>query len=181
MVELIPKQQKVTLPRWMTVLFYGSLGAFVLVLAVFGILTLLVGATESDLQATKAAIEQEQTVERRQLEAELTGYAKKITDFSKLLALHYDTRRFFAELEMNTHPRVWFSETKIDFDKLTVRLSGKAESFSALGQQLAIFEQSPFFRNMNLSAVSLSREGEVRFSVDFSFDPKLFQQQSTQQ
>jgi len=176
MVELIPKKREVTLPRGMTVLFYASWVIFIFVLVAFGILSLLIKKAEDNLQETKATIEKERSPERIQLEAELKEYEKKIKDFSQLVASHFDTRKFFAELEKNTHPNVWFSEISLDFEKFTVKLSGKAESFTALGQQLSILEQAQFFKNVNLSDLSLSKEGEVKFSLDFSFGQELFQQ-----
>lgn len=175
-IELIPKKHESRLPGGIKIFSYASIAIFTIVVVVFVVLRLRIASAAGELQETRAAIERERTPERVAMEEEVKAYAKKINNFSVLLTSHYDTGKFFSAIERATHPRVWFSSLSLDAENLTVKLSGTAETFYALGQQIAILEQQQFFKSVNLSEIGLSKEGGASFSIDFSLDPNLFQQ-----
>lgn len=165
------------LPHWIDALFYVALVFFILTIVGFVIINRLQAVAQQELQNTKDAIEKERSPKRRTLEADVKMYQKKINDFAALFSAHRETTVFFTQVEKIIHPQVWFPEISLDAQKMTVKLSGRAKDFTALGQQISILESNPLIKNVILSDISLSREGEVQFSLGFSFDPGIFQAQ----
>ncbi|KKU86513.1 MAG: hypothetical protein A2667_03475 [Candidatus Wildermuthbacteria bacterium RIFCSPHIGHO2_01_FULL_47_27] len=178
MVELIPKkQQKIQLPHWLEALFYAALVFFILAIIGFVMINRFQAAVVRDIQVNREAIEKERSPERRTMEASVKEYQKKINDFAALLTNHRETSKFLAQAEKLVHPRVWFPEISVDAQKMTVKLSGSAADFVAVGQQMTILQNNSLVNNVVLSTISVSREGEVQFSLSLSFDPGIFQAQ----
>lgn len=106
--------------------------------------------------------------------ATVVGYQQKIEDFSFLLAAHRLPVNLFNFFEANTHPKVWFSKFNLDLEKNLLAVSGYADSFEILGQQTLILNQQDFIENINLSRVSLTKDGKINFDILLIIDPKIF-------
>ena len=55
-----------------------------------------------------------------------------------------------------------------------MQISGEAENFVVLNQQLLIFQTDPKISNTSLSQVSLGREGKVGFTFTLTLSPEIF-------
>lgn len=106
------------------------------------------------------------------LEKEILLAKKQIGDFKFLLSLHIFPAKVFDFFEQNTHPRVWFSEFRVNLQQGIITLEGQADNFEALGQQLLIFEQHEFVDQATVSKVLVGREGDVTFNLQIIFDPE---------
>lgn len=177
MVELIPRKEKMILPRWMDYLFYAAVVIFALVLVIFFILSQLKSAAKADLENIRSRIEEVRSPERLALEAELLELKKRIDDVAFLLSSHQGVGRFFAELEKMTHSRIQFTEIVMDNLKSNVKLTGLTEDFVAAEQQFRIFNDSNLFKEVELSGLSFSEEEGVKFVLSFTFDPKQIYKQ----
>lgn len=172
-IEIVPKKG-VEVPPWQNYLLYFLI--FVLLLSVISYFTLNYFAKKSEqkLQEIKTTIGNARTPEREKLERELKELREKLDDLAPLLLNHKKTSNFFTALEKNTHPRVFFIDLNFDTKSNSVELSGRTDNFQTVGQQLLIFQQSQMFQNPKLSKVEIGKEGEIKFTFDFSLNPQLF-------
>ena len=109
-----------------------------------------------------------------QKESEIIPIKNKITDFGALIANHKSPFGIFEIIENNTLPTVWFSQLDFNLAEMQVSLSGNVDNFETLEQQMAVFKKEPMFQSMKLSSVSVSEESGVDFSVQFIFQPSVF-------
>jgi hypothetical protein len=174
-IEIIPKKET-QIPRWQNILLY--FGIFLLIGLIIGYFTLnyFIQKSEQKLQQTNEAITKAKSPERIAQEEELKTLRAKIEDFTPLLLNHQKSSNFFSFLEKNTHPRVFFTELKLDTNSNQVELLGETDDFQTLGQQLFIFQKTEFIQNLKLSKIEIGKEGKIEFSFDFSLNPKLFTQ-----
>jgi len=172
-IEIIPKPIE-KIPSYQKKLFYFSIFLFIALLFAYFILTSLGKKSENILSNLKESIAKGKTPEIFSLENENLNYQKKIKDFSPLLAKHLFLSKIFEFFERNTHPKVFFSEIHLNSLNSTASLSGQTDSFSTLGQQLAIFEKEPLVEKADLTQVSITKEGKIKFFLNFSFNPKIF-------
>ena len=173
MVEIIPKPIE-KIPPWQKKLFYFSIFLFIALLLVYFILSSFEKKSGNILSELKEALLNGKTPEMSSLEKENLNEQKKIKSISPLLKFHLFPSKVFEFFEINTHPKVLFSEINLNSLKSIARLSGQTDSFLTLGQQLAIFEQNPLIEKVNINQVSITKTGEIEFSLNFSFNPKIF-------
>lgn len=172
-IEIIPKKAVKPYP-WQNYLFYICI--FLLLCSIIGYFSLdyLIKKSEQKLQETKESIAKAKGPERIALENELLNLREKIDDFTPLLLSHQKSSNFFNFLEKNTHPKVLFTELKLDTKGNQVELSGQTDDFQILGQQLLIFQKTEFIQGLELAKVEIGKEGKIEFTFDFSLTPKLF-------
>ncbi len=172
-IEIIPKKVKAKLPV-VNILFYLSL--ILLIISVLGyfILGYFQKNSARTLQNIENIISQKETPEVKALEKRIFGYQKKIEIVDSLLTSHQLSRNFFSFLENLSYPKIFFSKLNLDVGKLQASISGQAESFESLGQQLSIFRRGEFVKDVNLTEVSIGKEGEIKFSIELSFDSQMF-------
>lgn len=173
MVQIIPKLIE-KIPSWQKKLFYFSIFLFLGLLLGYFILTSLEKKSENTLSNLEETLGKGKTPEMSSLEEEILNDQKKIKDFSPLLEKHLIPSKIFEFFERNTQPQVFFSEINLNSLNSTASLSGECDSFLTLGQQLAIFEKEPLIEKVNINEVSITKTGEIDFSLDFSFNPKIF-------
>jgi len=114
------------------------------------------------------------TPSERLLEKELLAYESKISTFGRLLSGHQETLNVFSFLEQVCHPKVWFNKFDFNSSSKTVDVSGEAENFIALGQQLLILKEAELLKKVNLSGISIGEEGGVDFSLQLTFESQIF-------
>ncbi len=170
-IEITPRP-KIKASLWAIILW-----SFCLVLLIVFIASYVYFEKESekmveDLKITASEKALAQEIEKKS--QELLLYQKKINDFGTLVSEHRKTENIFEFLERTTLPNVWFSDFNFDSSKNTVELSGQAESFVALGQQLRVLKKEKFLKNINLSKVSIGKEGEIDFSLHLTFGNQLY-------
>jgi len=143
------------------------------VLAYF-ILNIYLNRAEATLKNLEETLAKEKTVEEIALEKEVSGYQRKIEDFSKLINRHLFPSKFFEFIEKNSHPQVWFSKLDLNPRKGEANLSGETENFVVLYQQLQILRANPKVLNLNLVKIAIGKEGRVNFDLNLNLDPGLF-------
>ncbi|MFH1656681.1 MAG: hypothetical protein ABH956_02835 [Candidatus Nealsonbacteria bacterium] len=111
------------------------------------------------------------------LEQEVFLYESKINNFKKVFSNHQKVLNVFSFLEQVTHPDILFSDFSFDSSTRAINVSGKAEDFTSLGQQLLIFKQIEILKNINLSGISINDEGEIDFSFQFTFLPQSLKEE----
>lgn len=170
MVDIIPKPVKEK-PVWQTILSYFSVFVLAGIILGYFILISLQKKAESNLRELEEKIAKGKTPERISLEKEVIGEQKKFKDFSVLLERHISASKFFQFLEEKTHPQIFFSNVNLDSKNSKVNLSGAADNFRTLDQQLSIFEKETLFENLNLAGISFNKEGKINFTLDIVLKP----------
>lgn len=172
-IEIVPKRE-IKVPPWQNFLLYFCI--FLLFCSIIGYFALahFIKQSEQKLQEVNTEIEKAEVPERKALKERLLSLREKIEDFAPLLFSHKKSSNFFGFLEKNTHPKVFFTDLKLNTNQNNVELSGQTEDFQTLGQQLLIFQETEFIQNLKLSEIKISKEGKVEFTFTFSLDPKLF-------
>lgn len=171
-IEIVPKPLRKE-PVWLNILFYISIGLLISAILSYFLLDYFQKTTSKTLEEIKESFLIFRTPEQQELERNILQYQKKIDDFALIFKQQRANSSFFPFLEEITHPQVVFSN--FDLNGTSVRLSGEAENFVVLDQQLSIFRKNPNISDTNLSQVSLGNEGKVSFSFNFSISPKIFE------
>ncbi len=173
MVEIIPRKAA-PLSFRLKILFYVLVGLLVGAVLIFFVLRHLQGKSLAKLSDLEGEISKEKTFERLIEEEEILNYQKKIKDFGLLLERHSLSSKFFDFLERVTHPRIWISQISLGPGEEVASLTGQAESFTALGQQIQILKSQTLVKEANLTKISLGKKGEVEFILNLSFDSAFF-------
>lgn len=173
MVEIIPRKAA-PLPFWLKILFYVLVILLVGAILSFFILGYLQKKSLTELQNLEGEISKERTPQKLTQEEEILTYQKKIKDFDLLLGSYFLPSKFFDFLEKTTHPRIWISQISLAPGEAQVSLTGQAESFTALGQQIQIPKSETLLKETKLTKISLGKKGEIEFILNLSFDPQFF-------
>ena len=173
MIEIIPKPAA-KIPFWLNILFYSSIVLLIAVISSFFVLNHFIKKSTDTLQDLETALARERTPSKIALEKEIFSYQKKIEDLASLLKEHLASSQVFEFLERVTHPRVWFLNFDFSSRESRVKVSGITESFQTLGQQIFILKKNPLVKDLNLSGVSIGKEGEIVFTIDLLLDPQIF-------
>ena len=173
MVNLIPKPIK-KISKNQKILLYFLVFSVISLTTAYVFLISLEKRAQTNLETIEQQIFTQKTTGMASLESTIKSYKKVVDEFAPYLNNHILTTHFFDFLEDNTHPRIYFNQMTLKSSSASVSLSGRADSFLSLGQQLMIFDENPIVKSVSLSNISLSEEGNIIFSVGLSLDPSLF-------
>lgn len=170
-IEIAPKP-KIRVPLWATVLLWLCLISLVALLASYIYFKKESEKLSENLKVTTAENILAQDIQKETLGLSL--YRKKIDDFKTLISEHKKTVNIFEFLERTAHPKIWFYDFNLDSPKNMVKVSGQAESFVVLGQQLLIFKKEENIKTINLSDISIDEERGINFSLELFFENQIF-------
>lgn len=170
-IEVVSKV-KIKTPRWASILFIAGFVALIFLLASY----VYFGQAS---QTLSAGIQEKEDVLRltlaeKTLEEKMRIQERKISQFNNLLADHRKTLNLFEFLEQRSHPLVWISEFGFNASKNTVNISGEAQSFVALGQQILVLKGDSLIRGVQVADISLAATGKITFDLQLVFDPEIF-------
>lgn len=171
-VEIVPKPPT-RLPFWQDLLLYFSTALVIAsVFSYFYLANLLEksDALKNNLQQT---LDKEVTPKERTLKKEVLKYKDKIDDFSTLLNNHSAVAKLFDAVEELSHPKIKLSKLDLDLSKPELAISGETENFEIAGQQLIIYRQAKEFTDVNLSGLSIGKNGKTVFTFLLSLDPNI--------
>lgn len=173
MVEIIPKPVE-KLPRRQIFLLYFSLILFLATLISFFIINHSLKESQKVFQNLEETLAKERTPQKIILEKEILARQKKIRDFSQILNQHLFPSKIFDFLEKISHPQVWISQVNLNPQASQLLISGQTESFLTLDHQIKILNEEPLIKDLNLTQLNLTKIGKVEFTLNLSFDPKIF-------
>ena len=166
-MEIIPKPTKKP-AIWLNILFYCAILIFLISIVFYFALGHFLNNLKVTLQDLRITLALERTLEEIGLEQEVFSAQRKINDFSRLIENRVSAASFFDFLEGISHPRVWLTEINLNLGMAQVTVSGWAESFSVLGQQMLIFKEEPLIEKTKLSQIEINKEGGVDFEIELS-------------
>lgn len=168
MIGLIPKQTFVY-PRRTTLFFWSGLLLFTGVVAGFLVLKILEARTSTEITLLEEQLAKEKTPEELKLEKTVLNYEQKLKDFSSLIQSRENVLPFFAFLEENTHPAVFFTRFTLNAKERKLSLGGEALDFKTLDQQLAIFKTSEKVASAEVSDIAIGEKGKPTFQLIILF------------
>jgi hypothetical protein len=171
-MEIIPKEAP-KIPPWLDILFYLSAGLLIFVFISYFLVSQSIKASQkAQLEAdVKLASED---LKSSKLKKEILTYQKKINDFSVVINGHLEASNAFGFIESKCHPSVWFSNFSLKTKTGNIELSGEAQNFQALGQQMIIFRDEPMITKSSLDSITMGKGGSIGFKVTLSLDPSVF-------
>jgi cell division protein FtsL len=173
-MQIIPKKiEKVS--SWEKYLFQFFLSLFLILILVSVFLFIFEKRTEIKIGEIKEKIKSLENPQNLETEKTVLTYQKKIEDFKKVLSQHSFPSKLFPFLESKTLSGVVFSKMDVDLVNSKVSLSGQAENFPTLGQQILVLKEEPLVKELSLKNVSLSEEKKVKFDLEITLDQKIFQ------
>lgn len=172
MVEIIPKPAE-KIPLWQNLLLLFSIVVLIAAVCGYFLLGHFQEKAREEIKRVEEDLASTETKERKELESQILKYQKKIDNFTFLFNRHKASSNFFEFLEEITHPKVWLSDLKINTEETTCNLSGEAENFVVLGQQLIIFQETNEIIKTDLPEIFL-REGKIYFTFNLSLKPEIF-------
>ena len=171
-MEIIPKEPSKP-SKILNILLYFSLILLFFSIISFFILDHFVGKFKKEYILLVQDLEEKED-KIYFLRKELLPYQRKINDFSFVTEQHLESSRFFTAFEKIIHPQVWFFKFNLKMKEKRVILSGQAQNFEVLGQQLYVFRNKEWIEDVGLEAVSMGKKGKIDFNLFLILDPELF-------
>jgi len=177
-IEIIPKPKIKGKPKIeiapLDLLYY--LVIFLLCLTFLSYLGMLFlsQSLQKELADLKTAIAQKESKEAKLLEQRILNTKEKIDTFFTLFSSYKKSTALFNFLKENCHKKVFFSKVDLNVPENKLLLSGRAESFRALQEQMLIFQKEALVKDALLTDISIGEEGGVDFNLTLIFDPKVF-------
>lgn len=170
-IEITPKI-KIEIPTWVTVLLvFCTIVLVSLLVSYFYFQKRIEDINKALVETPDEKILHQKINARKQ---ELLLYKEKIDGLSELLSGHQNVANVFELLERRCLPNVWFSDFEFVSKTGKLTITGQADSFIAVGQQILMLKKEPFLKNLKLSEISLSEAGKVNFALLLTFDSRIF-------
>jgi len=182
MVEIIPKPPE-KIPFWQNLIIFLLIAILIIVVFSYFGLGYLQKKANQEIKSLDEKIANTETQEKKDLKNHILTEKKRIDDFAFLLKEHQKSSNFLLFLEKTTHPKVQFTDFKLDTLQDAITLNGRADSFVSLGQQLIIFQQAnqtakeilgQEISKVDLAKISIGEEGKINFTFNLSFSPPRF-------
>ena len=172
-VEIVPKP-KAKPNIFFNVVFYLSLVFVVLTVGAYLGLYRFEQQESQKLEELKDQLAHQETKELKELRRDLVEDEKKVKEFAILLESYRYGSNFFGFLQEITHPKINWVDTHIDLETYKLTLSGRAESFTVLTQQILFLERDPRVAALDLTNLTLTEDRTVNFGLELSLSPNLF-------
>ena len=174
MVEIIP-QQRVEHSSRIRIFLDISVLLFLSVLVSYFVVQQFVSVREGELAQRKKLLEAEFTPTEQALEERVLDVKSQIENFAKVIEIRKNSLNFFAFLEQNTVPEVFFAELELKPQTHEATLSGQSIDFFSLEQQMLVLKLNPAIARLALSDVELGAGGFPEFRLRIQFNEEVFQ------
>jgi hypothetical protein len=174
MVKIIPKAAPKT-PLWQQILLWISVLLIVFAVIGYFVIDHFYKQKVNEVSAIEDEINLVKDSEGVELRKELFDKQNKINDFKRLLEDHSAYSNLFVFLGDMCHPKVQFEG--LNFNKgeegYNLEIPASAESYEVLHQQIMFLREKEMVNQMEISEISISKEGAISFKLSFSLDPKV--------
>lgn len=159
---------------------FSRTGGVVLVLLIlslllYGGLFFYRGKVSENLKSIKDEIINLDQRRNPEMEKIIIDLDKKLAVLKKLFEDHLYWSKLFDKIEQVVIPRVYFSQSKVDFleEKIDVIFSGNASNYTSLARQILSFQEEPMVESVKVSGISLATEGGVDFDLLVIFSKEI--------
>ncbi len=154
-------------------MMYVALALFVLALASYGALFILIRAENKhadrlaeEIRANIALLDQEDLTR-------VLTFGKRTQHIRELIGTHIAPTRVFDLLQTQTLPQVRFDRFAFAADGSEVELSGVAANFSMIARQITRLESHPAVAMVEFDGLSLGENNLVSFELKLTLKPDL--------
>ncbi len=165
MVQVIPKKEAKQQSAIKKILPWLSFLLVLIIIALYFILFYQVDRTRIALERAEKDLAQSQTERDIDLNKEIIAFRTKSDDVVRLIKERKEISDFFESLEASTHPALYFTSLSLMMEKGEAVLGGTANDFTAIGEQILIFNNEAFVKKAKLLNVSFTEEGNIEFSI----------------
>lgn len=175
-LNLMPEdfESKASLARTIKKIIFTA-GIFILILISYFILlgySVSLTKTQDEISSEIDKINQ-QIQEYAKFEA--NNIQSQLIMIRKILDNHIYWKDFFKSIESNTMPFVQFDKLSVSAGKLEAILSGQAASYTALAQQIIIFERDKqSFSQVIFSNIRQNKNGSIGFELKLALSKNMF-------
>ena len=132
---------------------------------------LLESRIQTKIEEAEILLRTEKTPEQAQLEQDVLVARTRLQDFATLMQLKKNILPAFSFLEAVVHPDVTFLAMNIDSVRQIMQLTGIAETFLVLDEQLVVFQARSEPSSLSLTSLQLRGQGGVDFQMEIQFPP----------
>ena len=168
-MEFIPKQRTGFLIN-AKFLHYGVRGVFAVLLLSLILLQILQSQRENEIENLGDQLAEQATQEQREKREQISEFRKKTNDYAELLKAQVNVAPLFEFLERNVHTQVFMTNVDMESSLQTATVSGVAEDFKVLEEQLLRFRASPSVQSVVIN-VGTTDENGVAFTGTLTFIP----------
>ncbi|MDP2950961.1 MAG: hypothetical protein Q8N55_01110 [bacterium] len=175
--KIIP-QIKVTSPKWLKVVFFGSFAPLIIV----GIIYFYLLNQEQALKVKKEnliaqIIALETNPKNQEAKESFKDLSLRINDFGLIFASHQSPSKFFQVIRNFCHKSIQLTSLNFNAKDPAATFSGVADNFTALSEQLLILKDQENIFDSKISGIKLEKDGKITFDLSLNFDPVILQKQ----
>lgn len=160
---------------FINILFYLSIILLIGASASYFTFNHLEKKTEEEIKSVKKEIDAVTGKEMLSLEDRLELIEAKTSSFKKILNSKKIASKAIPFLEKISHPKVYFTSAQMDPEgENEFTISGRAENYQVLEQQLIILRKEEKINKFSLDQIKKSEEGGVGFELSISATSDLF-------
>jgi len=154
--------------------FYISLVALVVTVGTFFYLQQAVTKSNEEFASLSVEAAKSKTQDQKNLENGILKTQQELHDFSKLIAASKASSMLFSKVEDVLVSGVVLAKYDLDVVNMTASISGVADNFVALGQQVAQFQsEDAVFGDVSVGEVNISDDDDDKGGVVFSLKVKF--------
>lgn len=172
-IELSSTEQEQ--PSWIIkIILWLSILVLAVVLAIYAYFYFIVSRQQvKAINSYTEAIARQKDNKSGFSENDLRKIEKEISDYKILMQGRAKITKLFPVFEQWVHPQVYFTNFALDSVNRTVTLSGIAQSFQPLIQQVAILKKQPLLERYEISNIAMGETGGVSFSLLLVVKPEV--------
>lgn len=166
-------QLKIKKVWWVDVILYFVIALLLAVIICYLIFNIKISFQERQLKKLEEEIAATNTGRQKEIEEEVFGYQRKISDFASLFTAHKSILNFFGLLEELTLPNVWFYNFDIDSKENRINVTGEAESMAVLARQIEILEENEFIDDISTLNFE-AKANQIKFALTILLNHQIF-------
>jgi|YNPNPStandDraft_1061719.scaffolds.fasta_scaffold08216_8 Tfp pilus assembly protein PilN len=170
---IIPKPQE-PLPKWVNITLIVCLALWLILGGIFFFLTRHIEHQKTQKKNLDEQLTQLYSPEIKSMEEQINTIGQKINRFATVAREHKNSFRLFELLRYNCHPNVRFTSLNASFQEGNIILKGQTDTYLSLSQQIDILKKNPVINQVQVSDITLSREGKIDFQISFNVQPQIF-------
>lgn len=167
-LNIIPRPKEI-IPKWVNFAIGGSFAIALIMVWLFAFYYYGALSWDSKSKAKESDYLMLNTKENKEVEEKVSEISKKLESFSLAFASRKSSYNFFDFIRNICHPNVSFSNLSLIVKTGNISLTGQADSYQSLSEQVIILKDLKNISNLLISDVSLNKEGSVSFKVSFIY------------
>ncbi|MBM4177285.1 hypothetical protein FJ208_00565 [Candidatus Gribaldobacteria bacterium] len=173
--KIIPTE-KAAEPKWQRILFFCSFLPLIFIGAVYFYVFNKINSLNKEKEFLQGQIITISVDPKNQAEEKkFLSLKTQINDFGSVFQKHQTVSGIFSLIQDFCHKNIQFTSLTMSLQEGLLELSGRADNFVALSEQLIILREWPDVENPQISDIKLEKDGKVNFRLSFNFNLAILQ------